>query len=231
MLNVLITEDNYESNISLSNYISHIPSLKVAHLALNGQETIDILFKFKIDILLLDLCLPDINGVDILNIISRNHHIFNNLQIIIVSSSNEHIDKCMEYYGLINKVFTKPLEFECFTNFMSSLANGSSNINDNIEIISNDLIFLSFNFNNQGTTYLLEAICENQKNTFKDITSLYNHIGHKFGVKTNLIKWSINNSINNTLFLHGEKKINLFFKIFDNRKITAKNIINFYKLK
>lgn len=72
MLNMLVIEDNVIECQQLINIISsQISDLKLYSMTFNGKDALDILEKDKIDIILLDLILPDISGINIIEYIER----------------------------------------------------------------------------------------------------------------------------------------------------------------
>lgn len=63
-LKVLIVDDEYHARKLLSEYVSKIPFLELAGIGANVFEAMDILRKDKIDILLSDIQMPEITGLE-----------------------------------------------------------------------------------------------------------------------------------------------------------------------
>ena len=62
-----------------------------------GKGVMSLIEKIKPDIILLDLMLPEVNGIDICKRI-RNNSSLNEIRILIISAKSEEIDKivCLE---------------------------------------------------------------------------------------------------------------------------------------
>ena len=65
-LKVLLADDNKELITVLSEYISLQEDMEVVEVAGNGNEVLSVLRQRDIDILLLDVVMPDIDGVSVL---------------------------------------------------------------------------------------------------------------------------------------------------------------------
>lgn len=74
MENLMIIGSNLANIYSLINFIcDKIPNIRLNNIACTGIEAIEIIKRENIDIIILDLDLPDINGIEIINFISKNH--------------------------------------------------------------------------------------------------------------------------------------------------------------
>lgn len=71
ILNVLIVDDEYHARKLLSEYVSKIPFLKLIGTASNVFEAMDILRKNEIDILLSDIQMPEISGLEFVRSLKR----------------------------------------------------------------------------------------------------------------------------------------------------------------
>ena len=72
MLNILIVDDNKALDIQLYNYIkNNSNNINIIGLATNGKEALDFLKSRKIDIILLDLEMPEINGLELIKSIQE----------------------------------------------------------------------------------------------------------------------------------------------------------------
>ncbi len=70
MLNVLIIEDEPNQLKNLTNILSsNFQNVKVYNISYDGESVLNTIKNCKIDILLLDLKLPGMSGVDIINFI------------------------------------------------------------------------------------------------------------------------------------------------------------------
>jgi len=72
-INVAITDDHQMVLDGLQLIVLQEPKLNLVGTANNGQEVLDLLSKGKVDILLLDINMPVMNGIDAMKIISKEY--------------------------------------------------------------------------------------------------------------------------------------------------------------
>jgi two-component system CitB family response regulator len=85
-IEVMIIEDDELAAGIYSEFINQVESFKVTYIANNGEQALSILDKYKPQLILLDIYLPDINGIDLLWKIRK---LYRDLDIILVTASNE----------------------------------------------------------------------------------------------------------------------------------------------
>lgn len=71
MIKVMIAEDNSSLCKNCFEFLTNDEDIKVVSCALDGEETIQRYFELKPDVLLLDLDLPKINGLEVINTIGK----------------------------------------------------------------------------------------------------------------------------------------------------------------
>jgi len=72
-INVAITDDHQMVLDGLQLIVLQEPKLNLVGTANNGQEVLDLLSKGEVDILLLDINMPVMNGIDAMKIISKEY--------------------------------------------------------------------------------------------------------------------------------------------------------------
>lgn len=85
-INVLLTDDHQIIIDGLKSLLKNQDEINVAAEACNGREAIRILELISIDVLLMDIDMPVMNGIDALKEIRKNHP---KVKIIILSMHNE----------------------------------------------------------------------------------------------------------------------------------------------
>lgn len=86
MIQTLIVEDDYRIAEIHSEFIEHLDNIKLVGKALNGKEAIEFAEKFTIDLVILDLYIPDISGLEILEELRK---IQGDIDAIIISAASE----------------------------------------------------------------------------------------------------------------------------------------------
>lgn len=80
-----IADDNLEFCMLLRDYFSEQPGFKIEIIAYNGQELIRALRQTKIDVLLLDMIMPEIDGLGVLKWL-KEHPMIKKPKVIIFSA-------------------------------------------------------------------------------------------------------------------------------------------------
>jgi len=127
-IKILLVEDNPD-DIELTlrafkkyNIANHIIVAKDGVEALDfifqrGNET---LLKFKPDLILLDLKLPKVDGLEVLRQIKKNTET-KSIPVIVLTSSKEEVDLDKSYKLGANSYIRKPVNFENFTDVVMKM--------------------------------------------------------------------------------------------------------------
>lgn len=86
MIKILIVDDQALIREGLSMMLSLYNEIDIIGKATNGQEAIDILEKNRVDVILMDIRMPIMNGVDATRIIKERYP---NIKILILTTFNE----------------------------------------------------------------------------------------------------------------------------------------------
>ncbi|TXD50472.1 MULTISPECIES: response regulator [unclassified Polaribacter] len=112
-LNVLLVEDNLIEIMKMKRTISLLKLKHTIHEAKNGEEALSFLEnKANIpDIILLDLNMPKISGIEFLKIIKKNDDL-KHIPTIILTTSNNQKDLLECYRTGMSGYVLKPLKYE-----------------------------------------------------------------------------------------------------------------------
>lgn len=202
MIKILVIEENVYQAKQIINYLSQNNSnIKLYGIAYSGQEAIELIRKQGADIILIDLKLIEINGVDIIKQIERENLTKYKKSIIIISGEYNRIEeiKNSEY---VYSFFLKPLNFELLEKDINIIENNVRK--ENMEAIKNkinkELEKLNFKFMYKGTKYLADIILimYMSKEEEKDCLSqtVYPILATKYKKTENTIYGNIKQSIN-----------------------------------
>ena len=86
MIKILIVDDHPIIRNGLKNIISYEHDMKIVCESSTGQQVIELAEKNELDIVILDIFLPDINGFDVL---IKLRHLFPQLPVLMISAMSE----------------------------------------------------------------------------------------------------------------------------------------------
>ena len=120
--NILIVDDEQSfANILAEGLSAHDQELK-AITAENGKVAVGILESTKVDVVLTDLKMPEMDGFGLLAYLNRNHR---DIPVIVITAfSTPEIEKSLNNLG-IHQYLEKPLDFNTLVeNVYTALSNG-----------------------------------------------------------------------------------------------------------
>jgi len=106
---VLVVEDDIFNRMLVKALLIKAGNIKVLE-AKDGLEALSILDNSEVDICLLDLHMPTLNGFDTLNII-RNGTTFEDIPVIVITS--DELEKKKSFALGANDFMAKPFDIEC----------------------------------------------------------------------------------------------------------------------
>lgn len=111
MLKVAIAEDDFRIAQVQERFLQEIENVKVVGKALNAKEAIEMLEQEPIDLLILDIYMPDEMGTDLL---PRIRERFPKVDVIVVTAATERdiLERCLRN-GVVNYLI-KPVKMESF---------------------------------------------------------------------------------------------------------------------
>lgn len=101
---ILVIEDEEDIRDIIIHYVKKEGF--IAKEAVNGKEGINIIQNQKVDLIILDLMLPDISGYDICRVVSKEYKI----PIIMLTAKNDIVDKILGLELGADDYITKPFD-------------------------------------------------------------------------------------------------------------------------
>lgn len=226
MIQVMIADDNLDLNNLCCNILSKDKDIQIISSTLDGESTLKDYMQLKPDVLLLDLDLPKMNGIDIINNICLDETEKKKNNIIIISGNTE------LRYNLFNtskifRIMPKPVDFNDVISTIKEIATENNYIPIVEKEIRNFLFSLNFNLYADGTRYLIDAIKLGSENIrlVRNIKTLYDEVAELHSTSSNTIKWGIRNAIETMNHNTTKHEINKVFHINYDKKMTPKYFI------
>ena len=221
-MNIVIIDKDYEFCNSLSKYLNSNGNLESFHFFHTNTDAMKFIktHKKKIDFILFDF---NVSDIDINNLVENTPK---NCNLVAFSSEKKIIQEYINFPHF-QRIFKKPISFSALLSFLNS-KNNLEALNDFKEFFLQTLAELGFNLNHSGSTYLMEGTIFAIRNKTKKLSEIYDFLASNYDTTSKIIGWSVNNAINHAIKKGNEQKIQNFFRIYDNRKLTAKYIINHF---
>jgi response regulator RpfG family c-di-GMP phosphodiesterase len=211
MINLLIADDNYEFVKCVFNKIIDIKYINVMNISSNGKEALEFMLNKEVDIVVLDLQMPILNGIEILNKLNKSQNGYKMPRIIVTTGDRLLLSEGLKNNLPIEYVFEKPFDLNELVlrieDICKDILNENISVKDDvIEILKN----LEFNTSALGYSYLIDCITvciENKHKTIfkiKEVYSSIKNINDNY-VSDQNVKWNIDKAIK-SMVNHTSKK-------------------------
>ena len=236
-INIVIADDNKEFCNVLNEYLSNQKYINVIGIAGDGIKAIELVYEKKPDLLVLDIIMPNLDGLGVLEKLSEME--LNSKPYIIVLSAvgNDKITQRAIFLGADYYV-VKPFDMEVFVKRISQMLNNpinsdnvvrTSNYSNNIGIkiseskpkkvdvideITNIIHQIGIPTNLKGYMYIREAIFMviNDIGLLSLVTKeLYPSIGKKFNTTSSRVERSMRHALDIAWSGSSEEKITKIF--------------------
>lgn len=149
----MIADDNKDLCLCLSNSFTKEEDIKIVNISTNGLQALTYYTELNPDVLLLDLNMPGLSGIDVLNYLNKLENKDFKKNVIVLSSD---FDMIQTIYNQpkIYSYFSKPFNYSQILDSINAIQS-NSNIENNIE---NLLWKLGFNIFTKETGYLKDSI-------------------------------------------------------------------------
>jgi len=227
MFTILIADDNINfAKLLVNDIVSTREDLRIIKIATNGKEAFDLMNSCQIDIVLLDLKMSIYNGIEVLNMLSKEKQKQYERSVIVITGEAEYIPQILKSPLVAYTVLKGIGQYEQILSKIDSIVEEKSNSMIYKKIIS-ELSNIGYNLNHNGTKYLIDTIFEIylhqdsfQGNLQKEIYPLVSFYHHK---SIHNIKCSITRATENMVYYCNPETFNKYFNGF---KPTTKTVIN-----
>lgn len=176
MLKLLIADTGEEFRQSLADQVRGAYRIRVCQ---EGHQTLEMLLAFKPDLLVLDMMLPGLDGVSILEAIHRCG--LHPTVLAVTKCPTDYMIQAASRYG-VGYMMIKPCDVKATAARLKDLAEQMDPAEivrpDPRAVVSNMLLSLGFSTKLRGYSYLREAILEMAANPGQSVTKmLYPAVG------------------------------------------------------
>jgi CitB family two-component system response regulator CitT len=147
MISIIIAEDDFRIADIHEGFLEKMEGLQVTGKAINGEETLRLVRENDVDLLLLDIYLPDYLGTDLIQEIRK---VKSELDIIIITAATEkHLLETSLREGIVNYLI-KPVSMEHFTEVMNAYKHRKRLLHET-DAIDQDLLDSLFTISDKKT--------------------------------------------------------------------------------
>lgn len=226
MIKVMVADDNTALNDLCCNILTKDKDIQIVSSTLDGEATFKKYNELKPDVLLLDLDLPKMNGLDIINnlCLDENEKKKNN---IIILSGNAPLRYNLLNTSKVFRIMPKPFDFETILYTIKEIVNEEDKEEITNKEIRDFLFTLNFNLYADGTIYLIDALKLGIKKPrlLRNIKDIYEQVAEIHSIPSTSIKWGIRNAIETMNHNTTQSEINAKFNITYTKKMTPKYFI------
>lgn len=232
MSTILIADDELTTVKNIFNGLMEKENdIKIIGISSNGKEVLEIMQKNIPDILILDLMMPEMDGLELLDIlIEQKDKYLTKTKVIVISSYIDKLYKTDKYREYIYGIIPKPYNALKLLKLIEKI--NIENDNKNIKrYVEESLKEFNFNKNSSSYKYLKDAIYQviyEGKVNFDLENDIYKKVAKKNNKKNGLvIKWGIEKLMNNMYMDTKYNIVNEYFNFIEDKKPTTKLFIRY----
>lgn len=231
MIKVLVADDNEKFNLSLSNFLTKENDIKIIGMCLDGKTALDLYLRMKPDVLLLDLEIPKINGIEIINYLNGIDSEKGKTNIIVISGNSD-LRATLSNFSKVYYSFKKPCDLNLILRTIREMHSAKKSVNELEKNLYEFFQKMNFNMNSIGTMYLIEIILTIYKNPTHtyNLKKLLHEIAEKNSTQYLAVKSAVYHSVDSMNRFIDKETLNTFYPYCKGRKITPYDIINYLKL-
>lgn len=230
MCNVMVVEDNMNIVSFYQKFLTKEKDINLVGISYNGETAIEMYKDLKPDLLILDLDLPKINGLEVINQLCLLENTEKKCNIIVVSGNSalrQQLFNTKKVYGIVPKIDINNMLQNVIEDFVKDFS-----VNEfPMKKLTDLLLELNLNPYSNSCSYLIDAITLAYTNNkmLDNIQKIYDIIAFRSNCSSQKIKSSIRSSIRTAnRFTSSELLCSIFFITqYDYNKILSpKHFLN-----
>jgi len=198
MIRVMVADDNTDLNNMYCKFLTKDKDIKIISQTTDGKETLDKYLELKPDLLLLDLEMPTLSGLDVIHALSEIPK-EKNLKNIIVISGKSVLRAELWNMSKIYMSFQKPVDLDTIHQKIREFIK-EREINFR-EISRKEITLFLYEVKINSRKRNLEILVDSIQTAYKNprlllnINDLYNEIGKTKNISSISVQYSIRNSM------------------------------------
>lgn len=198
MIRVMVAEDNIDLNNMYCKFLTKDKDIKIISQTTNGEETLKKYYELKPDLLLLDLEMPKMTGLEIIDNLNKDPKEKKNKNIFVISG-NADARANLWHMAKVYISVAKPVDLDMILRIIKEFKKEKENRSRDISKSDIKLFLADINVqaHKKNTMILVDAIqiAYNKPFLLRNINDLYKFIGEEKNINSTAVQWSIRNSI------------------------------------
>jgi len=222
MINILIADDNKQLALQLAKILSQNKEFNIVDIVENGTKAVESYLELQPDIMLLDMEMPYMNGIEVIEYLSK-YSVDEKAKCNIIVLTGYFKDYPLKKPAKVFQVVEKPFEVNLLVSIIYEAVEIANigKMKSQIELVLSEL---KFDFSHKGTQYIKEALltAREKKEYYHSFEGMYEILAKTYSSCPKKVRWNMENAINSVYKLNSQAP---FYKVFDNydgRKPTPK---------
>lgn len=209
-MNCLIVDDDEMSRATIEHYVNQTEFLNLVGVCSNAIEASNVLKKENVDVLFLDVEMPEMSGLELLDAMS------NGPKVILITSKEEYAVQAFEYS--VTDYLLKPIDYVRFLKAVNKIKGVSGDVvtSDDKEIfVKSDLKFVKINFDEiefveAMADYVVINLASNRHIIHSTMKAIEKKLSEKQFVRVHrsyIVNLKRINAVENSSIVMGEKRV------------------------
>ena len=157
---VLIADDNYDFGITLKNYLKNDEQIEIVGIAMDGEDAYAQIISKKPDIVLLDVIMPHLDGIGVLEQVSKTQLLKRPIFIMVSAVGQDKITQKAIGLGA-DYYIVKPFDITLLIKRIKEIENYKPEDNNTNYIVGSEIKAQYVQINNKNDKENLEALVTN----------------------------------------------------------------------
>ncbi|WP_069650565.1 LytR/AlgR family response regulator transcription factor [Caloranaerobacter ferrireducens] len=181
-IKIVIADDDENVRYILKSYLKQIKGIELIAEAATGKELLNFIYKMKPDVVMTDIRMPDMSGLDVAKIIRE---IDEALSLVFITSYDEYMSEAFDVYA--TDYIQKPIQKERLVKTLEYIKNMKlkvqlvdfNTVNGQILINSDNILFIE-SVKRQRIIHTFDQ----KYYTFESLNSIENRLNKEYFVRT-----------------------------------------------
>lgn len=225
MVNLMIAEDEIDIGLNYFHFLTNDKDIKIVSFTTDGERTLKDYLEKKPDILLLDLDMPKMSGLEIIDYLNQIPEERNKCNIIVITGDRLKMSK-LRKTSKVYQIVEKPIDSERLLALVKEVPIPETNdFEMKKQALFQDLHLKPYY---EGTEYLSDAVDVVHNKRTERLEDIYKIVSAKRKVSPSRVKWGIRNTVKRMNRVAPKECLkNIFYVYNSSEKVTPKDFMTY----